>query len=174
VRNLPANSRIDGVCTSTITSGQSLTYASPASNSFTVATTDFTDSALLIAVPVEGYNFAASTTGSSTGALSTAGSSTGASSTSAGAGPPTNTSAQTSGLTGGTKAGIGVGVAGFALILSAVVAALLFFRKRRRYAPAPTELPNSGENEGGNFVEVDSEPQRSEVDGNSRHVELQG
>jgi hypothetical protein len=154
-----------------MTSGQSLTYASPASNSYAVATTAFTDSALLIAVPVEGYNFAASTTSSSTSAPSTTAS---LKSNTAGAGPPTNTSAQTSGLTGGAKAGIGVGVAGFVLILSAVVAALFFLRRRRRYALAASELPSGGENKRGTLVEADSEPERSEIDGSSRPVELQG
>ena len=129
-----------------MTSGQSLTYASPASNSFTVATTAFTDSALLIAVPVEGYNFAASTT-----TPSTSGSSTTAILTrnTTGTSPSTNTRAQTSGLTGGAKAGIGAGVAGFALISIAVVVALLFFRRRRRHASARTELPSTGEKKGG-------------------------
>ena len=158
-----------------MTTGQSLTYASPVSNSYVVATTAFTDSALLIAVPVEGYNFAVSTTGSSTSAPSTTAS---LKSNTTGAGPSTNTSAQTSaqtsGLTEGAKAGIGVGVAGFVLILSAVLAALLFLRRRRRYALAPSELPSGGENKGGTLVEADSEPQRSEIDGSSRPVELQG
>ena len=154
-----------------MTSGQSLTYASPALNSYVVATTAFTDSALLIAVPVEGYNFAASTTSSSTSTPSTTASSK---SNATGAGPSTNTSAQTSGLAGGAKAGIGVGVAGFVFILSAVVAALLFLRRRRRYTLAPSELPNGGENKGGTLVEADSGPQRSEIDGSSRPVELQG
>jgi hypothetical protein len=172
VRDLPQNSGIDDVCISAMTSGQSLTYASPASNSFAAASTTFTDSATLIAVPVEGYNFAASTTSSSSSTSPTASTSQ---SSSSGSASPTNSSAQKSGLSTGAEAGIGVGVGVLAII--AALAVYLFITRRRKYAPAPTELAGSGENNSNYVVEAGpgQGPQmahRAEFDGNSKPVEL--
>lgn len=162
-----------------MSSGQSLTYASPTSNSYVAATTMFADSALLLAVPIQGYNVASLAPNPSTAAASST-TTISASSTTSGttsARPSTSTtstSAHTSGLSDGAKAGIGVGVAVCALILCAVVAAFLFFRRRRRRANAPTELPSTGEKNNGILPEADSRPQRSEINGSSRPVELQG
>jgi hypothetical protein len=124
-RHLSQNSGIDGVCTSTMTPGQTLIYASPQSNSFTSAITTFTEPAIMIAVPVEGYNFAAATTSSSTYSTSSTGGS-----------GPTQSSASSSGLSSGAKAGIGAGIAGLVVVLAAL-GAFWFFR-RRKYQAAPT------------------------------------
>jgi len=168
-----------------MTSGQSLTYASPATNSFTVVTTVFTSSAVLIAVPVEGYNFAASTTSSSTSAIGSLSSSSTITSTPQNTPDsgqlPTNTNTETVGLTGGAKAGIGVGVAVVALLVLAG-AVFLFYRRRRRYALNPTtelQLPGSRKEKNVILVEGYSEleprgVQRAEVDGSSRRLELEG
>ncbi|KAE9379498.1 hypothetical protein N431DRAFT_478501 [Stipitochalara longipes BDJ] len=168
VRNVPGNpGRDNGICTSPFTSGQSLTYASPATNSFTAATTTFTDNnVVLFGVPVEGYNFAASTTSSSvTGSPTTSTSK----STS-----PTNTSAPSSGLSSGAKAGIGVGVA---IVALAILGAIGFWLLRRRKSQAGpvSELPGNGEGKSAGAAEVYSEPVLpSEIDGSPRPQELHG
>lgn len=79
----------------------------------------------MIAVPVEGYNFAAATTSSSTYSTSSTGGS-----------GPTQSSASSSGLSSGAKAGIGAGIAGLVVVLAAL-GAFWFFR-RRKYQAAPT------------------------------------
>lgn len=162
-----------------MSSGQSLTYALPTSNSYVAATTMFADSALLLVVPIQGYNLASLTlnppTAASSSTTTISVSSTTRGTTSARPSTSTtSTSANTSGLSGGANAGIGVGVAVCALTLCAVVAASLFFRRRRRCANAPAELPSTGKKNIGILPEADSRPQRSEIDGSSRPVELQG
>jgi membrane protein implicated in regulation of membrane protease activity len=78
----------------------------------------------------------------------------------------------------GTEARIGVGAAVVAIL--AAVGVFLFFRRRRRYEAAPTELPSHREDKYGNYqagtlVEAFAPTkQRSEVDGTSRPVEMQG
>lgn len=182
VRNLAANSGIDGVCTSPMSSGQVFTYASPATNSYISVTTTLLSSIPLIAVPVEGYNFAAVTTssqssGSSTTLAASTASSLTSSSTTTSSGVPINTSTGNSGLSSGAKTGIGVGVGvgGLALVLLAVAA--FYFRRRRSsgqvaYAPPPNELASNGENKGGNLVAVNNGPH--EMGGASRPAELPG
>jgi hypothetical protein len=184
VRGLLNNGGVDGVCTSPLTSGQILTYASPTGESYISATTTFSTSIPLIAVPVEGYNFAASTTSSSTSSTtttSTTASSTtaGSQSTSTSSGIPTNTSVVKSGLTGGAKAGIGIGVGVFALILIAALAAFLLRRRKRnaQVAPVPVvnELPGNGEHKTPQEVEGSSEyagrvKGPHEVEGSSRYA----
>jgi hypothetical protein len=176
-RSLNANGGIDGVCTSAFTSGQTLNYASPVTNSFTSAITTFSSPALMIAVPVEGYNFAASTTSSSSSGTAR-NTDTGAT----GSGPTaSNTNPPSSGLSSGAKAGIGAGIAGLVAVLSAL-GAFWFFR-RRKYQAAPTSEPpvsGYGENGGpsgeyrgafepgknGTLVEAEAKPvtQRYEID----------
>jgi hypothetical protein len=181
-----------------MTSGQSIVYDDPAAatvNSYTTATTTYTAAGLLIAVPVEGYNFATSTSSASQSATASAPETpttniaTSITSSTSSTGPATSTSAQSSGLTVGAKVGIGVGVAAVALIVAAIVAAVLFSRRRRKRgvdAMAPSELHGDGTvelpaNRGTKaraFVEYygpqeTSQRTMSEVDGSSRPVELQ-
>lgn len=177
---------LDGVCTSAFTSGQKLVYASPTSNSFVSVTTTFTvQTAYMVANPVEGYNFAISSTSSSSSSTSTGGSSTSstsatsASSSTTGTALPANTDTHTSGLSTGAKAGIGAGVAVLALVIAAIVGFLLF-RRRRKYATGPvSELPGYGQenkHQPPALVEAhsDVEPPRSEMDGRTRPAELAG
>lgn len=120
--------------------GQSLIYASPKSDSYPPAITTFSEVATMIAVPVEGYNFAAAvvTTSSSQTGTGT-GSSTPSSSTS---------NIPSSGLSTGAEAGIGAGIGGVVL-LAAALGALWFF-KRKRHQPAPAvELPANLKNDHG-------------------------
>jgi hypothetical protein len=149
VRGLLNKGGVDGVCTSPLTSGQILTYASPTGDSYISATTTISTSIPLIAVPVEGYNFAASTTSSTTSSTTAASTAATSQSTSTSSGTPTNISVGKSGLTGGAKAGIGVGVGVFALILIAAVAAFLLRRRKQRaqvtLASVVNELPGNGE-----------------------------
>lgn len=194
MRGLAANEGLDGICTSAMTSGQSIVYANPVIddsatfNSYTTATTTYTASGLLVAVPVEGYNFATSTSSSSqiitTSALQTTGTSTGTNNSSS-AGPTTSsTSAKSSGLTTGAKAGIGVGAAAAVIIVAAILAVFAIRRRRKGVVGASaqrdgrSELPgNEGTKTGAFFHQ--NEPQEmyqrtvSEVDGNPRPVELQ-
>jgi len=167
VRNVPNNLGVDnGICTSPFTSGQSLTYASPATNSFTAATTTFTDNnAFLLGVPVEGYNFAAATTGSS-------GISSPTSSTSQGSGS-SKTNAASSGLSSGAKAELGVSVAVVALLALAGVGFWLL-RRRRGYQAAPVgKLPVDGERKNADVAEVHSESvQPAEIDSSPPPAEL--
>lgn len=184
--NLPMDPGLDGVCTSAFTSGQKLVYASPTSNSFVSVTTTFTvQTAYMVANPVEGYNFAISSTSSSSSSTSTGGSSTSstsatsASSSTTGTALPANTDTHTSGLSTGAKAGIGAGVAVLALVIAAIVGFLLF-RRRRKYATGPvSELPGYGQenkHQPPALVEAhsDVEPPRSEMDGRTRPAELAG
>ncbi|KAE9370194.1 hypothetical protein N431DRAFT_343974 [Stipitochalara longipes BDJ] len=181
VRSLPANGGIDGVCTSALTSGQTLVYASPATNSFTSVTTTFTEPALMIAVPVEGYNFAASTTSSSSSTGTAQNTGTGTGPTNSGSAPTnTGTNTPSSGLSSGAKAGIGGGIAGLVVVLAAL-GAFWFFRRKRKYQAAPAnELPASGQHGGagqayrgafepvkpGTLVEAEAKPMvdRYEID----------
>jgi hypothetical protein len=166
-------------------SGQILTYAAPTGDSYISATTTFSTSIPLIAVPVEGYNFAASTTSSTTSTTtttSTTASSTAATSqsTSTSSGTPTNISVGKSGLTGGAKAGIGVDVGVFALILIAAVAAFLLRRRKQgaqvTLAPVVNELPGNGEHKTPQEVEGSSSytgrvnKGLHEVEGSSRYA----
>lgn len=163
-----------------MTSGQILTYASSATNSYVPTTTTLSDPLPLLAVPVEGYNFVASTNiPSTTVPSSTASYLATSQSTATSTEPPTDTSAPQSGLTQGAKTGIGVGVGvgSFALILIVVAAVFLLRRRRRQkedvtYAPATSELPSFWEYKGGNPVHANNGPQ--EIDGYSRPAELQG
>jgi hypothetical protein len=137
----------------------------------------------MIAVPVEGYNFAALTTSSSSSGT-TQNIDTGAT----GSGPTaSNTNPPSSGLSSGAKAGIGAGIAGLVVVLSAL-GAFWFFR-RRKYQAAPVN--GYGDNGGpsgeyrdafepvknGTLVEAEANPMtpRYEID-TSRYkpVELAG
>jgi hypothetical protein len=141
----------------------------------------------MIAVPVEGYNFAPSTTSSTTSAIAQ---NTG---TGTGSGPTTSsTNPSSSGLSSGAKAGIAGGVAGLVVVLVAL-GAFWFFRRRKNHAAPASELPangygpnaaTGGEYRGafepvknGALVEAESKPmtQRFEID-TSRYkpVELAG
>ncbi len=123
-----------------MTPGQSLIYASPQGNSYTSAITTFTEPATMVAVPVEGYNFVAPTTSSSTSSISSTGSTSSL--------PSNGNPASSSGLSTGAKAGIGAGIAGFVVVLAALGAFWGF--KRRRYQAAPTSSPNgNAPNNGG-------------------------
>jgi LPXTG-motif cell wall-anchored protein len=136
----------------------------------------------MIAVPVEGYNFAAPTTSSSTSSISSTGS--------ASSSPSSSSPASSSGLSTGSKAGIGAGIAALVVVLAAL-GAFWFFR-RRKYQAAPTsDSPGYAQNNGGvapifggavnNYkvapVEAEANPlrQRWEMGSESlRPVEMQG
>jgi hypothetical protein len=169
-----------------MTPGQSLIYASPQSNSYTSVLTTFTEPAIMCAIPVEGYNFAAATTSSSTTFTSSI-SSTGSTSSL----PSSSSPASSSGLSIGAKAAIGAGVAvPLAVVLAALGAFWLFFW--RRYQAAPTsETPGYDPNNPGvapisggavnkykmDPVEAETNPprQRWEMDSeNPKPVEMQG
>lgn len=140
----------------------------------------------MIAVPVEGYNFAAPTTSSSTTFTSSI-SSIGSTSS-----LPSNSSPSSSGgLSTGAKAAIGAGVAVPLVVVLAALGAFWFFW-RRRYQAAPTSEPPGYEpNNGGvtpifggavnkyktDPVEAETNPprERFEMDSeNPRPVEMQG
>ena len=160
MRGLLNKGGVDGVCTSPLTSGQILTYASPTGDSYISATTTISTSIPLIAVPVEGYNFAASTTSSTTSSTTAASTAATSQSTSTSSGTPTNISVEKGGLTGGTKAGIGVGVGVFAFILIAIAAVFLLRRRKGKaqvaHAPIINELPGNGEHKTPQVVEGSS------------------
>lgn len=179
MRNLPANG---DVCTSIIPSGHSLTYAAPAENSYTASTTTFTDSALLLAVPVEGYNFYQSLTLPSINSITSPTPTPTSQSTSIAA-SPSPSDVHEGGLSSGAKIGIGVGVGvgGFALI--AIIAAVLIRRWRRRgvhqHTPVPTEMPDNDAGRGGNIGYKPYQPPEMyspppEIDGRARPAELSG
>lgn len=168
--------------------GHVLTYASPTAKSYTSATTTLASPFVMMAVPVEGYNFAVSTTSSAT--ISSASSSitstlatrsTGLSSaarTTATNAPSGPASAAASGLSTGAKAGIGGGVAGVALLGFAALAAFLISRRKRRdrYKVSPSPLGKDiGSKEKkyiGDIVEVHEDTASWEVDGASSRAEV--
>jgi hypothetical protein len=179
-----ANTGVDGVCTSTMTSGQALTYASPVSQGYRFVTTTFDDDQyLLLAAPMQGWKFAAETTSSSSTiptsserTSSPASSSPTSSSTNEAAGGASSSSTpvnQSEGLSTGAKVGIGVAVPLGVLALIAV-AAFLFFRRRRRNRETAVEIGGSREvaspgNTNG-YYEPQTKPvemftQPSEIDG---------
>ncbi|KAE8447290.1 hypothetical protein EG329_010848 [Mollisiaceae sp. DMI_Dod_QoI] len=187
-RSLSYNGGVDGVCTSTIPAGRTLVLASPLSNSYPLTTTTFTSPGLMIAVPVEGYNFAALslTTSSSPSPSSTPSPAPTSTSNTATTNPPTET-ASSSGLSTGAKAGIGVGVALGALLIFAGLGFLFFRRRRGRDGIPRAELEQPGEGKSGNEVPgsrselggglrsgPESGARMVEVDGGSRPVEMQG
>jgi hypothetical protein len=85
----------------------------------------------MIAVPVEGYNFAAA---AATTSSTQSGTGTGSASPSA-----STSNAPSSGLSTGAKAGIGAGIGG-AVLLAAALGAFWFF-SRKKYQAAPTAEP---------------------------------
>jgi hypothetical protein len=181
VRNLLNNGGLDGLCTSPFSSGAVLTYASPAVGSYTPATTTFTDnSALLFAVPVEGYNFAAAaaTTGSSpinnsptTGGASTPTATPQGNTSGSGIGNSNGQNQGGGGLSTGAKAGIGVGVAGAVLISAAIVVGFLLLRRRRPI----NELPGNGEHKDTTPAPIYAQtaPQAAQLESSVRPTELQ-
>lgn len=94
----------------------------------------------MIAVPVEGYNFAATTTSALTGIAQNTGTGTGP--TGSGS-TSTQTNTPSNGLSTGAKAGIGAGIAGLVVVLAAI-GAFWFFRRRKYQAAPASELPGNG------------------------------
>lgn len=183
VRNIPNNHGIDGVCTSAMPSGHVFAYASPASNSYVSVTTTLSEQIPLIAVPVEGYDFAVATTiPSASSGSSVPASATGSQTANSSGAQPTQTSQSSSGLSSGAKAGIGVGVGvgGFALIALAIAFFMMRRRRERKQAPTVNELSNDPvmrELPPGNQETKDVRPPVAtsppvEIDSNTRVAEL--
>lgn len=176
-----------GVCTSLMTSGQSVVYAAPVSNGFTPHTATFSSLATMMANPVEGYNFAAAITSSTTSPSSSGTRSSTTTSTT-----PTQSSTpvtKAGGLGNGAKIGIGVGVGVgvVALALIVIIAAILLRRRRRGGSPGQKVVEMAGQNglNGGSngygrekglpfASEVYGSSARSELDGRSPALEVDG
>lgn len=164
-------------------SGHVFAYASPASNSYVSVTTTLSEQIPLIAVPVEGYDFAVATTiPSASSGSSVPASATGSQTANSSGAQPTQTSQSSSGLSSGAKAGIGVGVGvgGFALIALAIAFFMMRRRRERKQAPTVNELSNDPvmrELPPGNQETKDVRPPVAtsppvEIDSNTRVAEL--
>lgn len=138
--------RVEGRCLSTVSSGETLTYASTPSDDSTAwetATTTLSRSSTVGAIGVVGWNIKVATpTPSSTSTYvssDTTSETASASATSASTSATSATSSSSSdGLTTGAKAGIGVGVGVGGVGAIALFAALYFFLRRRKEA-----MPNT-------------------------------
>jgi len=143
-----------GECISPITSGQSFYYAESVGTTWIWTTSIADDNVNVYGIPVNGYNFAASTTTttSSPSSATTNSLTTGPTNTSAfpSSSTPTATGSTNAGLSPGAKAGIGVGVSLGILGLISLIAAIFLLRRRRPKKETAfnnaTELPSPPEN----------------------------
>ncbi|KAF7892822.1 uncharacterized protein EAF02_000360 [Botrytis sinoallii] len=155
-----------GECTSTITSGATITYVSiwtPAADGYTTMTAVLDSDHAVQAVQINGYNFdgnsavptvtafssstsSSSTSGSASKSETAASGSTPSSSgaaatyTSAVSSPSTSDSSNSSsGLGTGAKIGIAVGIAVGIVAIAALIGTIFFMRRRRKYDTAPQQ-----------------------------------
>ncbi|KAI9650093.1 hypothetical protein NHQ30_000106 [Ciborinia camelliae] len=144
-----------GQCTSSFTSGATITYVSswtPVADGYTTITTVLGSDHVINAVQINGYNF----DGNSAEPTSTAFGSRSSSSSES----PTSTSASTlrattavdlpsassssSGLTSGAKIGLAVGISAGVVVIAALVGALFFMRRRKVSGTLPQQrIPSS-------------------------------
>ncbi|KAF5878472.1 uncharacterized protein Bfra_000638 [Botrytis fragariae] len=155
-----------GECTSTITSGATITYVSswtPAADGYTTITAVLDSDHAVQAVQINGYNFdgnsavptvtafssstsssstSASASKSETAASSSTPSSSGAAATSTLAVSSSSTidsSNSSSGVGTGAKIGIAVGIAVGVVAIAALIGTIFFMRRRKRYDTAPQQ-----------------------------------
>ncbi|TGO30407.1 hypothetical protein BPAE_0006g00170 [Botrytis paeoniae] len=148
-----------GECTSTITSGATITYVSswtPAADGYTTITAVLDRDHAVQAVQINGYNFDGNSAfptvtafSSSTSSSSTSGSASksetaasGAAATSISAVSSLSTSDSSdnsSGLGTGAKIGIAVGIAVGIVAIAVLIGTIFFMRRRRKYDTAPQQ-----------------------------------
>ncbi|KAK6615402.1 hypothetical protein H4I95_00554 [Botrytis cinerea] len=152
-----------GECTSTITSGATITYVSswtPAADGYTTITTVLDSDHAVQAVQINGYNFdgnsavptvtafsSSASSSSTSGSVSKSGTaasgstpiSSGAAATSTSSPSASSSSSSNSGLGTGAKIGIAVGIAVGVVAIAALIGTLFFMKRRRKYDTAPQQ-----------------------------------